>query len=98
MAARPGPAQVEALALGPEHVGQRVEDRPQLRLAVALPLDRLRVEAERDVVDEHAPVDLGQVDAALATVDECVEAPTTSSRSTPRSRAKWFRVPAGMQA
>ena len=36
-------------------------------------LDRLRVEPERDVVDEHAPVDLSQVDAALATVDEGVE-------------------------
>ena len=47
--------------------------RAQLRVAVALALDRVGVEAERDVVDEHAPVDLGQVDAALAAVDERVE-------------------------
>ena len=73
MAARPGPAQVEPLALGPEHLRHRVEDRPQLRVAVALPLHRLGVEPERDVVDEDAAVDLGQVDAALATVDKCLE-------------------------
>ena len=73
MPAGAGPAQVEALALGPEHVGQRVEDRLQLRLAIALALDSLRVEAERDVVDENAAVDLGEVDPALAAVDERVE-------------------------
>ena len=72
-AARPGPLQVEPLALGTERVGQGVEDRPQLRVAIALPLDRLRVEPERDVVDEHAAVDLGEVDPALAPVDERVE-------------------------
>ena len=73
VAAGAGPAQVEPLALGAEHVGQRVEDRLQLGLAIALALDRLRVEAERDVVDEHAPVDLGEVDPPLATVDERVQ-------------------------
>ena len=46
---------------------------PDLRLAVALALDGLRVETERDVVDEDAAVDLGEVDAALAAVDEGVE-------------------------
>ena len=73
MAARPGPTQVEALSLRSEHFRHRLEDRPQLRVAIFLPLDRLRIEPERDVVDEDAAVDLGQVDAALATVDECVE-------------------------
>ena len=37
-----------------------------LRRAVALALDRLGVDAERDVVDERAPVDLGEVDDVLA--------------------------------
>ena len=36
-------------------------------------LHRLRVEPQRDVVDEHAPVDLGEIHAALAAVDERVE-------------------------
>ena len=73
MPAGAGPAQVEPLALGAKHVGQRVEDRLQLRLAIALALDSLRVEAERDVVDENASVDLCEVDPALAAVDERVE-------------------------
>ena len=38
-----------------------------------LALDGLGVEPERDVVDEDASVDLGEVDAALAAVDERVE-------------------------
>ena len=70
---RPPPAQIEPLTVGTEGIGERVDDRPQFRVAVALPLDRLRVEPERDVVDEHPPVDLGEVDAALTTIDEGVE-------------------------
>ena len=69
-AARPGPSQVDALALGPKRLGQGVEDRPQLGVAITLALDRLRVETERDVVDEHPAVDLGEVDPPLAPVDE----------------------------
>ena len=45
----------------------------QLGLAIALALDGVRVEAERDVVDEHPAVDLGEVDAPLAAVAERVE-------------------------
>ena len=71
----PGPVQRRSSPLpsGPSDLGQRVEDRPQLRLAVAVALDRLGVDAERDVVDEDPAVDLGEVDAALAAVDERVE-------------------------
>ena len=68
-----GPAQVELAAAGAEHVGHGVEQRAYLRVAVALALDGLGVEPERDVVYEHAPVDLGQVDGSLAAVDERVE-------------------------
>ena len=71
--AGPRPAQIEPGRVGSEHLGHGVEQGPQLRVAVALALDRVGVEPERDVVDEHAPVDLGQVDAALAAVDERVE-------------------------
>ena len=75
LARRPGPVQrrSSALSAGPERVGDRVEDRAQLRLAVALALHRLGVDAERDVVDEDPAVDLGEVDPALAAVDEGVE-------------------------
>ena len=69
----PGPAQVQPLALGSQHLGQRVEDGPQLRLPIALALDGLGVEADRDVVDEYAAVDLGEVDPPLATADEGIE-------------------------
>ena len=70
MTARARPAKIESLALGPEGVGQGVEERAQLRLAVALALDRLRVDAERDVVDEYPPVHLREIDATLTSVDE----------------------------
>ena len=73
LAPRPVPAQVEIAAARAEDVGHRVEDRAQLRVAVALVLDGLGVEAQGHVVDEDAPVDLGEVDAALAAVDERIE-------------------------
>ncbi len=62
-----------ASPLGPERVGQRVEQSPQLRPPILLLAHRLGVDAERDVVDEDAPVDLAQVDATLTPVDEGVE-------------------------
>ena len=69
------PAQLarRATGLGAEDVRGGVEHRPQLGVPVALALDCLGVEPERDVVDEHAAVDLGQVDAALPSGDEGVE-------------------------
>jgi hypothetical protein len=67
------PSQVELAAVGAHHVGHRVQQRPDLRVAVSLPLDRLGVQPERHVVDEHAPVDLGEVDAPLTTVHQRVE-------------------------
>ncbi len=71
--ARAGPAQVELAAAGAEHVRHGVEQRAQLRVAIALSLDGLGIEPERDVVHEHAPVDLGQVHGSLAAVHERVE-------------------------
>ncbi len=73
--ARAAPAKVAALSLGPENVGDRVEDRAELGVAVAGPLDRLGVEPQRDVVDEHLAVHLGEVHDTLAAVDEGVEPP-----------------------
>ena len=72
----PGPFQRRSsfsAAVGAEHVGDGVEQRADLGVAVFLTLDGLGVEAERDVVDEYAPVDLGEVDGALAAVDERVQ-------------------------
>ena len=74
--ARPGPVQRRCRrprSVGAERVGDGVEQRAQLRVAVPVALHRLGVEAERDVVDEHAAVDLGEVHPALAAVDERVE-------------------------
>ena len=88
LAARPGPAQVEPLALRAQRVGHRVEQRAQLRVAVLAALDRLGVDAERDVVDEHAPVDLGEVDRALAAVDERVEGADDVVAVDARGRAR----------
>ena len=88
MPSGPGPAQVQPLALGPEDLGQRVEDGPQLRVAVALALDGLGVEAERDVVDEHAAVDLGEVDPALADRRRRRRGRRRHRRGRPRGRAR----------
>ena len=72
-----GPRQPSSLVasvwLGAEDVGHGVEHRPQLRVPVALALDGLGVDPERRVVDEDAAVDLGEVDAVLASRDEGVE-------------------------
>ena len=62
-----------------------------------LGLDDLRVDPERDVVDEDPAVDESEVDPALDASTNASSAPTTSSRSSPRSSARWFRVPAGTQ-
>ena len=68
-----GPAERLRVGLGAERVGDGVEQRAHLGVAVGLLLDRLGVHAERDVVHEHAAVDLGQVDHDLAAVHERVE-------------------------
>jgi hypothetical protein len=73
LSVRAGPAQVELASAGSEHFRHGVEQRAQLRIAVLLVLDGLGIDPERDVVDEHAPVDLREVDGALATVDERIE-------------------------
>ena len=69
----PGPGQVQPLAVRAEGVGHRVQDRPDLRVAVLVALHRLGVEPQRDVVDEDSAVDLGQVHAALAALGKRVE-------------------------
>lgn len=45
----------------------------ELGVAVLVPLHGLGIEAERHVVDEHAPVDLRQVHPALAALDQRVQ-------------------------
>ena len=66
----------------------RVEDRPQLRVAVALTLHRLRVESERDVVDEHAAVDLGQIDACARHRRRMPPGRRRRRRGRPRGRGR----------
>ncbi len=48
---------------------------PQLGVPVALALHRLGVEPERDVVDERAPVDLGEIDHPLTAGDKGIQGP-----------------------
>ena len=55
-----------------EHCRHRVGECPKLRVAVDA-LYRLGVHAERDVVHEHATVDLGKIHHPLATLGERVE-------------------------
>jgi hypothetical protein len=66
-----------------------VHRRPRLprTAAMASPLDRLGIEPERGVVDEHAPADLSQIHSSLAAVDERVEAATTTCEPSPPATA-----------
>ena len=68
-----GEAEVERLGTRPEHLGQQVEGRLPLRIAVLRGLHDPRVDAERDVVDEHPLTDLGEVDPALDRIIERIE-------------------------
>ena len=93
---RARPAQVEPRPGRPEGVGHRVEQRAELRVAVAGALDRLGVDAERDVVDEHAPVDLGEIDPALAAVRRTRRGRRRRRRDRPRGRGRsGFAFPPG---
>ena len=93
------PAQADpVLAVRGEVLGQHRHQRAQLRVAVARPLHGVGVDAERDVVDEYSPVDLARSIRRSPPSTNASRAPTTSSRSTPRSSAKWLRVPAGTHA
>ena len=72
----PGVVQVRSCdAAGTERVGHRLEQRADLGLPVPGPLDRLGVDAQGHVVDEHPAVHLPEVDHPLAAVDEGVERP-----------------------
>ena len=93
-----GPAQVELAAAGAEHVRHRVEQGAQLRVAIALSLDGLGVEPERDVVDEHPAVDLCQVHGPLATVDERVEGADDVVAVHSKVEREMVAVPAGTHA
>ena len=73
VSARPGQRRSSSLPLGAEDVGHGVEQGADLGVPVARALDRLGVQAERDVVDEHPAVDLGEVHPPLTAVDERVE-------------------------
>ena len=97
-ARRPSPAQIDVTGAGADRVRHSVQQGADLGVAVAGPLNSLGVEAERDIVDEDPTVDLGEVHPTLTPSTNASSAPTTSSRSTPRSSAKWLRVPAGTHA
>ena len=69
----PTPSKIRSLRLRPEDVGDGLEQGPELGVPVAGPPHRFGIEPERGVVDEHPPIHLGEVDPALAAVDERVE-------------------------
>ena len=83
-----GPAQVERVSARAEHRRHRLGDRSELRVAVPLALDRFGVDAERDVVHEHAAVDLGEVHHPLAPFRERVERSRRRRRGRRRDRAR----------
>ena len=62
-----------SLPPGPRTSGSGVEHGADLCFAVAGALDRVGVEAERDIVDEYPTVDLGEVHPALTAINERVK-------------------------
>ena len=82
-----------AARLGPRTRG-RLQQCPHLRVAVGGLLDGFAVDAERDVIQKDAAVHLAtSIDRSTPPWPNASNAPTRSRRSTPRSSAKWFRVP-----
>ena len=75
LAVRPRPLQRCRVrsGLGGEHIGDGVEDRPQLRVAIARSLDSVGVQAKRYVVDEGPAVDLGQIHASFPAGHEGIQ-------------------------
>ena len=67
-AVRPAEAEIERRGSRPEQFRQHLVDGLELRIAIGVRLDDLRVDAEGDVVDEDAIVDERKVDA---TFDRC---------------------------
>ena len=82
--------------VGADHVREHRGGRLPFGVPVLGGLNDLRVEPEGGVVHEDSSVDVREVDRAVEPIGEASRAPTTSSRSIPRSSAKWFRVPAGI--
>jgi hypothetical protein len=71
---------------------------PHFGIAVTGILDGFTVESQRDVVDERAPVDLAEIDAALTTVDERVERSGDVVAVDTQIERKVVAGPAGMHA
>jgi hypothetical protein len=65
--------QVRSLGARPHGLLSGLQKRAHFGIAVIRLLDRVAVDAERDVVEEQAPINLGHVDPALDPVAERVE-------------------------
>ena len=77
---------------------QQLRRRSLLCFSVGIAGHQVGVDAQRDVVHEYLAVDLSQVDDRFVCGSEGIQRlPTGSSRSIPKSRARWLRVPAGTQ-
>ena len=93
-----GPAQVESVALRKPARRAACRGLSEACVAIAVGLDSLGVEAERDVVDGHAAVHLGEVNRSLAAVDEGVERPDDVIAIDPEVEREIVPVPEGMHA
>jgi hypothetical protein len=68
-----GDKQLRCPATGAEYLLRGVQESAYLVVAVGGLLNRIAVDAKRDVVEEQPAVHLGHVDPALDPVAECVE-------------------------
>lgn len=68
-----GEKQVRCAATGAEYLLRGVQKSAYLVVAVGGPLNRIAVDAKRDVVEEHPAIYLGHVDPALDPVAESIE-------------------------
>jgi len=65
--------EVERVVVVAEQVGQHAGRGAHLVVAVLVGLHDARVQAQRHVVHEHAPVHRGEIDPPLESARECVE-------------------------
>lgn len=67
------PTETWAFAVGSQHIGGDVEERADLLAPIVGSPDRLRVQPERHIVDEHPAVGFAEIGFELRSVDERVK-------------------------
>jgi len=73
LAIRPGEPEVERFSARTEQLGRLLDHRSQFGVPIFLGLHDCSIQSHGRIVDEDAVVDASEVDAALLSIEECIE-------------------------